>query len=85
MEPPPVPCVPAGPDSHPASLHPCVIPAAALGSRHTGGERERVEAEPGAGWPHLWRGVGVSVRRAGTVLGSRYTFHWKNSPVLNAG
>lgn len=23
--------------------------------------------------------------QAGTVLGSRYTFHWKNSPILNIG
>lgn len=35
----------------------------------------------------MCRGVGLSPcgEQAGTVLGSRYTFHWKNSPILNIG
>ena len=43
---------------------------------------------PGGGWPGV-APSGVSASHAkgvsGKILGSHYSFHWKNSPILNAG
>lgn len=54
---------------------------------HPGGVRELADTVPEPGRRPPAQGVVVSPcgQQAGTVLGSRYSFHWKNSPILNIG